>query len=81
MEFHGGYGEMTSDDVKYSYERIAGITKPNLHAVYQGDWAALRRVKTEGKYAGTIILKESFAPLGRSTMPAGADWSCPRRPC
>ena len=72
VEFHGGYGEMTSDDVKYSYERIAGITKPNLHAVYQGDWAALQRVKTEGKYAGTIILKESFAPLGRSTMPAGA---------
>ena len=72
VEFHGGYGEMTSDDVKYSYERIAGITKPNLHAVYQGDWAALRRVKTEGKYAGTIILKESFAPLGRSTMPAGS---------
>jgi peptide/nickel transport system substrate-binding protein len=72
VEFHGGYGEMTSDDVKYSYERIAGITRPNLHAVYQGDWAALQRVKTEGKYAGTIILKESFAPLGRSTMPAGA---------
>ena len=72
VEFHGGYGEMTSDDVKYSYERIAGITKPNLHAVYQGDWAALRQVKTEGKYAGTIILKESFAPLGRSTLPAGA---------
>ncbi len=72
VEFHGGYGEMTSDDVKYSYERIAGLTKPNLHAVYQGDWNALQRVKLEGKYAGTIILKESFAPLGRSTMPAGA---------
>jgi peptide/nickel transport system substrate-binding protein len=72
VEFHGGYGEMTSDDVKYSYERIAGLTKPNLHAVYQGDWNALQRVKPEGKYAGTIILKESFAPLSRSTMPAGA---------
>ncbi|MDP9257130.1 MAG: ABC transporter substrate-binding protein [Actinomycetota bacterium] len=72
VEFQGGYGEMTSDDVKYSYERIAGLTKPNLHAVYQGDWGALQRVKTEGKYAGTIILKEKFAPLSRSTMPAGA---------
>ena len=58
--------------MKYSYERIAGLTKPNLHAVYQGDWNALQRVKTEGKYAGTIILKEKFAPLSRSTMPAGA---------
>jgi peptide/nickel transport system substrate-binding protein len=72
VEFHGGYGELTSDDVKYSYERIAGLTKPNIHAVYQGDWNALQRVKTEGKYAGTIILKEQFAPLGRSTLPAGA---------
>ena len=72
VEFHGGYGEMTADDVKYSYERIAGLTKPNLHAVYQGDWNALQRVKTEGKYAGTIILKQKFAPLSRSTLPAGA---------
>jgi peptide/nickel transport system substrate-binding protein len=72
VEFHGGYGELTSDDVKYSYERIAGLTKPNIHAVYQGDWNALQRVKTEGKYAGTIILKEQFAPLGRSTLPSGA---------
>ena len=69
VEFHGGYGELTSDDVKYSYERIAGLTKPNIHAVYQGDWNALQRVKTEGKYAGTIILKEQFAPLSRSTLP------------
>ena len=72
VEFHGGYGELTSEDVKYSYERIAGLTKPNIHAVYQGDWNALQRVKTEGKYAGTIILKEQFAPLDRSTLPSGA---------
>ena len=72
VEFHGGYGEMTASDVKYSYERIAGLTKPNLHAVYQGDWNALRQVKLEGKYAGTIILKQKFAPLDRSTLPAGA---------
>ena len=29
VEFHGGYGEITSEDVKYSYERIAGLTKPD----------------------------------------------------
>jgi peptide/nickel transport system substrate-binding protein len=72
IEFHAGYGELTSEDVKYSYERIAGLTKPNIHAVYQGDWNALRQVKLEGKYAGTIILKQKFAPLTRSTLPAGA---------
>jgi peptide/nickel transport system substrate-binding protein len=72
VEFHGGYGELTSEDVKYSYERIAGITKPDIKAVYQGDWNALRQVKLDGKYGGTIILKEKFAPLTRSTLPAGA---------
>jgi peptide/nickel transport system substrate-binding protein len=69
IPFHGGYGEVTADDVKYSYERLAGLTKPNLHAVYQGDWAALKEVKTDGKYAGTIILKSLFSPLLTSTLP------------
>jgi peptide/nickel transport system substrate-binding protein len=69
IPFHGGYGEVTAEDVKYSYERIAGLTKPNLHAVYQGDWAALKEVKTDGKYAGTIVLKSLFSPLLTSTLP------------
>ena len=34
-------------DVKYSYERIPGVSKPDLHAVYQGDWAALQEVKID----------------------------------
>lgn len=69
IPFHGGYGEVTAEDVKYSYERLAGLTKPNLHAVYQGDWAALKEVKTDGKYAGTIVLKSLFSPLLTSTLP------------
>ena len=24
IQFHGGYGEVTAEDVKFSYERIAG---------------------------------------------------------
>jgi peptide/nickel transport system substrate-binding protein len=72
MPFHKDYGEVTAEDVKYSYERIAGLTKPNLHAVYQGDWAALAQVKVESKYAGTIILKQKFSPLLHSTLPAGS---------
>ena len=69
IPFHGGYGEVTSNDVKYSYERLAGLTKPNLHAVYQGDWAALKEVKTDGKLGGTIVLKSLFSPLLTSTLP------------
>lgn len=69
IPFHGNYGELTADDVKFSYERIAGLTKPNIHSAYQGDWSTLDRVDTEGKYAGTIVLKKPFAPLMRSTLP------------
>jgi peptide/nickel transport system substrate-binding protein len=72
VPFHKGYGEVTADDVKYSYERIAGLTKPNIHAVYSGDWSALARVKITGKYSGTIVLKEKFAPMMHSTLPAGS---------
>lgn len=72
VTFHQGYGEVTSEDVKYSYERIAGITKPDIKAVYQGDWSTLQQVKVTGKYTGTIILKEKFAPLMHSTLPSGS---------
>ena len=67
-----GYGEVTAEDVKYSYERIAGLTKPNIHSPYSGDWSTLKEVKVTGKYTGTIILKERFSPLLHSTLPAGS---------
>ena len=72
VQFHGGYGEVTAADVKYSYERIAGLTKPNIHSPYSGDWSTLKEVKVTGKYTGVIILKEKFSPLLHSTLPAGS---------
>ena len=35
VKFHGEYGEMTADDVKFSYERFID---PKLNAPYKGDW-------------------------------------------
>jgi peptide/nickel transport system substrate-binding protein len=70
IQFHGGYGEVTAEDVKFSYERIAGLTKPKLDSPYKGDWAPhLQEVQTRGKYEGTIVLKERFAPLMLTTLP------------
>ena len=69
MPFHGGYGEVTASDVKFSFERIAGLTKPNINAVYEADWDALETVKVNSKYDGTVILKRPFAPLMLSTLP------------
>jgi peptide/nickel transport system substrate-binding protein len=73
IEFHGGYGEVTAEDVKFSYERIAGLTRPKLDSPYKGDWAPhLQEVQTSGKYEGTIVLKEPFAPLMLTTMPVNS---------
>jgi peptide/nickel transport system substrate-binding protein len=70
IEWQKGYGEVQASDVKYSYERIAGLTKPKINSPYSGDWSALDRVQVTGPYEGTVILKQPFAPLMHSTLPA-----------
>ena len=64
-----GYGELTAEDVKYSYERIAD---PATKAAYADDWAALDHVEVIDKYNGKIILKEPFAALWKTTLPIGS---------
>lgn len=69
IQFHAGYGEVTARDVKFSYERIAGITKPDIESSYSDDWSALEEVEVTGRYDGIIRLKHRFAPLFTSTLP------------
>jgi len=71
VQFHKGYGELTAEDVKYSYERYLD---PDLDPPYRDDWAVLDRVEVLDKYSGKIILKEPFAPLWTSTMPGTSGW-------
>ncbi|MPY99275.1 MAG: hypothetical protein GEU97_14985 [Actinophytocola sp.] len=72
VRFHGGYGEVTAEDVKYSFERIAGLTKPDIESTYKGDWKTLEEVEVTGKYTGVIKLSEPFAPLFHTTLPGNA---------
>lgn len=74
IPFHGGYGELTAEDVKFSYERTAGLTRPKIDSPYKNDWAALQEVKVAGPYEGTIILKEPFAPMMTTTLPIFSGW-------
>ena len=60
IQFTGGFGELTAEDVKYSFERIAD---PKNESPYRDDWAVLDRVEVKDPYNGTIVLKEPFAPL------------------
>ncbi len=67
--WHKGYGELTTEDVKYSYERFID---PDLAADYADDWATLDYVEVIDDYNGIIHLKEPYAPLWNSTMPVNS---------
>lgn len=64
-----GYGEVTTEDVKFSFERIAD---PANKAAYADDWKTLDQVEIVDKYNGKIILKDAFAPLWKTTLPIGS---------
>ncbi|MDX6552812.1 MAG: hypothetical protein QOH74_1300, partial [Gaiellales bacterium] len=74
IQFQGGYGEVTAEDVKFSYERIAGITDPDFLSPESPDWASLQEVEVTGTYTGTIVLKEYFAPLMNSVLPVSSGY-------
>ncbi len=75
IQFHGGYGELTAEDVKFSYERTAGLGKPAIDSPYKGDFSpALQEVQVDDTYSGVIILKERFAPIMASTLPVFSGW-------
>jgi len=62
--FTDGFGEMTAEDVKFSFERIglepAAGARPSP---YRGDWAGLERVEVTGQYTGRIVLSRPNAGL------------------
>ena len=66
LQFQGGYGEVTADDVKFSYERYID---PALDVPEKVNWSQLEQVEVTGKYTGTIVMKGRFAPLWVNTLP------------
>lgn len=69
IQFHRGFGEMTAEDVKFSFERIAGLTTPAIDSPYKKLWGALKEVEVTGPYTGSILLKNATAPLMNLTVP------------
>jgi peptide/nickel transport system substrate-binding protein len=74
--WHNDYGELTAEDIKYSYERFID---PELDAAYADDWATLDYVEVIDDYNGIIHLKEPFAPLWSSTLPVGSGTIVPKK--
>lgn len=66
--FTDGFGEMTADDVKFSFERI-GIAKEGARpSTYRGDWTNLERVEVTGQYSGRVVLSKPNAGLLQIAM-------------
>jgi peptide/nickel transport system substrate-binding protein len=56
-----GYGELTAEDVKFSYERF---NPPDGEpAGYAADWGALDHVEVTGTHSGRLILKHAAPAL------------------
>jgi peptide/nickel transport system substrate-binding protein len=55
-----GFGPVTADDVKFSFERMID---PALKSPYAGDWEALDHVDIKDDKSGVIVLKAPFPPL------------------
>ena len=66
LGWSNGFGPVTTEDVKYSFERVAD---PEMESPYVGDWEKLDHVEVIDERSGVIVLREPFAPLMRSTLP------------
>jgi len=69
LTWSGGFGPVTADDVKYSYERVAD---PKMESPYADDWHALDHVEVKDERSGVIVLKQPFAPLWFTTLLFGS---------
>ncbi len=67
--FTGGYGAMTAEDVRYSFERIARGSK---ESAYKSDWANLDQVEVTGPLTGRIVMKRPTAYLWTIGLPDGS---------
>jgi peptide/nickel transport system substrate-binding protein len=62
--FTDGFGEMTADDVKFSFERIGLPPKDGAkESSYKNDWLYLQGVEVKSKYEGRIVLTHPRANL------------------
>lgn len=67
--FHGGFGELTADDVKFSFERAIKPGPDGKTTLHAKDFAALEEVEVTGTYTGRIKLKTPAPALWQVVLP------------
>lgn len=66
VQFHKGYGEMTAEDVKFSFERIID---PKQKSPEKSAWAKLAKVEVIDRYTVKLVFKEATVNLFDSVLP------------
>jgi len=61
--FSDGFGEMTADDVKFSYERFIHPDASGKESPYKGEWAGLKEVQVVDRLRGRIVMERPRAGL------------------
>lgn len=64
LKWSGDYGEVTSEDVAYSYDRMK-------ESEWKGDYVAYDHVEIKDAHSGTIVLNQPFAPFMTMTLARG----------
>lgn len=64
LQWSGGHGEVTTEDVAWTYARMA-------ESEWKGDFAAFDRVDVKDSHSGTIVLSKPFAPFMNATVASG----------
>lgn len=65
LQWANGYGELTAEDVKYSFERHKD---PDVGSYIAGEFDALVEVEVTGKYSGIIRLEYPSVPMWQLTI-------------
>ena len=66
VQFHHGFGELTAEDVKYSFDRILD---PKTAAALVKHYDIIDRTEVVDKYTVKLILKEPYAPFLQRLVP------------
>jgi peptide/nickel transport system substrate-binding protein len=72
LEWSGGYGPVTAEDVKFSFERMK-------ESDWSGYYDAMDRVDVTGERTGTIVLNQPFAPFIIVTLCHGTGAILPKK--
>ena len=79
LQFSGGYGPLTADDVKFSYERFPTAGLGGKPATRAKAWEALEGVEVTGPLSGVLHLRNPAPTVLTESFTSGSGAICSRR--